>query len=119
MSRRNNSAACSSGRFSSMEATIAPRDPAEAGAVEGRARLAIEDFLHPLKGGPARRGWELGRDVYVSDIAAVLERVEGVDYVKELELLVDGQLQGERVAVPDGRIVSAGEIRLKMESSEL
>jgi len=102
-----------------VKATIAPRDPAEAGAVEGRARLALEDFLHPLGGGPARRGWELGRDVYMSDIAAVLERVEGVDYVKELELLVDGQLQGERIAVADSRIVSAGEIRLKMESSEL
>ena len=99
-----------------VKATLAPRDPAEAGVVEERGRLALEDFLHPLKGGPERRGWELGRDVYMSDIAAVLERVDGVDYVKELDLLVEGQLQGERVAVADNRIVAAGNIRLKLET---
>jgi predicted phage baseplate assembly protein len=99
-----------------VKATIVPRDPAEAGAVEERGRLALEDFLHPLKGGPERRGWELGRDVYLSDIAAVLERVDGVDYVKELDLLVRGQLQGQRVAVADNRIVAAGDIRLKLET---
>ena len=99
-----------------VKASLAPRDPAEAGAVEERARLALEDFLHPLKGGPDRRGWELGRDVYISDIAAVLERVEGVDYVKELDLLVGSQPQGERVAVADYRIVAAGNIRLKLET---
>lgn len=99
-------------------ATVAPLDPAEAGVVEQRSRQALDAFLHPLDGGPDRRGWELGRDVYVSDIAAALERVEGVDYVKEIDLLVDGQLKGERVAVGDNRIVAAGRIKLKLEAAE-
>lgn len=97
-----------------VDATIVPVDPADAGAVETRARAALMRFLHPLHGGPNRRGWAHGRDVYLSDVAAVIERVEGVDYVEELALLLDGQLQGERAPIADGRMVAAGTIRLKL-----
>jgi hypothetical protein len=51
-------------------------------------------------------------------VAAVLERVPGVDYVQELALSIAGKLQGERVAIADERIVVAGEIRLKLTAAE-
>lgn len=98
-----------------LEATIIPLDPAEAGAVEKRAREALETFFHPLRGGPNGGGWELGRDVFLSDVASVLERVEGVDYVEEIALLLNGALQRERVRIAEDRIVVAGEIRIKMK----
>ena len=99
-------------------ATLSPVDTAEAGNVEKAARAALEDFFHPLRGGPDRRGWDLGRDVYMSDVAAVLERVKGVDYVRELTLFVHGNLQGERIPIADDRVVVAGVIRLKLEAAE-
>jgi uncharacterized phage protein gp47/JayE len=95
-------------------ATIKPVNPSDAGAVEQRAREEIENFLHPLTGGPEGKGWELGRDVYLSDLAGVIERVEGVDYVEELALSVGEVLQGDSVSVGDDRVVAAGEIRLKL-----
>jgi len=85
--------------------------------VERRAREALKEFLHPLRGGPAGRGWDLGRDVYLSDVAAVLERVQGLDYVEELTLLLGGAPQGESVPVADDRIVVAGEIMLKLKAA--
>jgi hypothetical protein len=97
-----------------VDAVIVPLDPAEAGSVEQRARAALETFLHPLRGGPQGRGWDLGRDVFLSDIAAVLERVEGIDYVRELSLLLDSEAQGERVRVADDKVVVAGQIRLSL-----
>ncbi|HEV8239273.1 MAG TPA: putative baseplate assembly protein [Thermoanaerobaculia bacterium] len=97
-----------------VEATVAPLDPADAGGVEQRVRAALESFLHPLRGGPERSGWPAGRDVYISDLAAALERVEGVDFVRELHLLLDRQLQGERVAVRPDRVVAAGTLRIKL-----
>ncbi|HEX9670487.1 MAG TPA: baseplate J/gp47 family protein [Thermoanaerobaculia bacterium] len=97
-----------------VDATLAPLDPADAGGVERRARAALEGFLHPLRGGPERQGWAPGRGVYLSDVAAALERVAGVDHVRELALLLDGQLQGERVAVPPHRIAVAGTLRIKL-----
>jgi hypothetical protein len=97
-----------------VEATIIPLDRTEAGAVETRALEALETFLHPLRGGPEGRGWEMGRDVFLSDVAAVLERAEGVDFVKDLTLMLDYKPQGERVSVADDRIVTAGRIKLKL-----
>jgi hypothetical protein len=100
-----------------VQATIAPRDSAEAGTVEQRARQALEEFLHPLRGGPERHGWPLGRHLFFSDMATVLERVRGIDYVEEIFLSVNGNLQGERVPVTDERVVVAGKIQLKLKAS--
>ena len=97
-----------------IEATIAPLNPDEAGEVEERARQALASFFHPLHGGTEGRGWALGRDVFISDVASVLERVEGVDYVRELSLLLNGALQRERVNVADDRIVVAGKIKINL-----
>ena len=99
-------------------ATIVPSDPSQAGAVEKSVRQTLERFLHPLFGGPGGTGWDLGRDVYLSDVAAALERTAGVDYVEELALVVDGVPQGESVAVGDNEIVAAGTILLRLDESE-
>jgi hypothetical protein len=93
---------------------VIPLDPAEAGPVEQRVRQALERFLHPAIGGPEGRGWSFGRDVYLSDVAAVLEVVEGVDHVEELHLVLDGAVQEERVAVPPLKMVAAGELRIRV-----
>jgi len=100
-------------------ATITPLNgDTDIGAVEDAVREALEDFLHPLRGGPERRGWPAGRDVFLSDVAAVLERVADVDYVEELSLMLEGNLQGTSVRVAEDRVVVAGEIRLKFKASE-
>ena len=101
-----------------VEATIAPIDSAEAGSAGQRAQEALQAFLHPLHGGPDRRGFDLGRDLFLSDVAAVLERVPDVDYVEDLALYLNGLRQDERIAIADDRVVVAGEIRLKLKAAE-
>jgi predicted phage baseplate assembly protein len=99
-------------------ATIVPIDAAEAGAVEKLCREALAEFFHPVRGGPESRGWEPGRDVFLSDIATVLERVQGVDHVEDLAIsLEDGDSTGETVAVPDDRIAAAGKMRLSTKAA--
>lgn len=98
-----------------VRAVIAPRDPAEAGAVEAAARTALLAFFHPLFGGPERRGWSPGRAVYLSDVAALLERVPGVDFVAELALLIAGGLQGDHARIPGGYLAVAGDLKIQME----
>ncbi len=48
---------------------------------------ALNRFLDPLRGGPARRGWPFGRDVYRSEILEVIDQTSGVDHVEDLELV--------------------------------
>jgi len=95
-------------------ATLAPKDPAQTGTVEQDALSALAEFLHPLYGGPDGLGWDLGRSVYVSDIAGVLGNVDGVDYIEELSLSVNGVLQGDNVPVPPDQIVVAGQLKLTL-----
>ena len=95
-------------------ATLAPSDPAQAGTVEQDAIEALETFLNPLTGGPEGLGWDVGRGLYASDLAATLGEVDGVDYVESLSLYVNGVLQGEQVQVPAGQIVVAGELQLSL-----
>jgi uncharacterized phage protein gp47/JayE len=95
-------------------ATLAPQDPTQAGTVEQDAQHALATFLHPLYGGPDGLGWDLGRGVFASDIAGVLGNVNGVDYVSELAMSVNGVLQGEHVQVPAGQIVVAGLLKLSL-----
>jgi uncharacterized phage protein gp47/JayE len=97
-----------------VSATIAPKVASEAGDVDADARAALAAFLHPLFGGPTGNGWDLGRGVYLSDVAAALERVDRLDFIEDLELLIDGQPQGTSVAVGPTQIVVAGAIRITL-----
>jgi predicted phage baseplate assembly protein len=99
-------------------ATIAARAFGDAGAVEERVQIALESCLHPLTGGPEGRGWPFGRDVFLSDVAAVVENVEGVDYSEELNLLLNDTPHGERIDVPPDRIVVSGPVRIEMKAAE-
>jgi hypothetical protein len=98
-----------------VEVTVVPLDATEAGAVEQRVCEALSQFLNPLRGSPDGHGWTPGRDVFLSDVASVVERVSGVDYAKAIALLIEGALQGDRIAIAPDRIVVAGDIRIRLE----
>jgi uncharacterized phage protein gp47/JayE len=101
-----------------ISATIVPASASVAGSVENRAREALNQFLHPLHGGPSTDGWDFGRGVYLSDVATVLESVPGLDHAELIQLLVADELQGDFVEVPADQIVVAGSIRLKLKGAE-
>jgi hypothetical protein len=77
----------------------------------GRPRIirALKKFLHPLTGGPKGTGWPFGRNVNVSEIYELLDRLPEVDFVTKTgaldELTTDDpkrlqrNLTGELVAV--------------------
>jgi hypothetical protein len=67
-------------------AQVTPTQPEKADEVSLAVLRRLEEFLHPLRGGPLRKGWELGRDVYLSEVYAEIEAVPGVDHVMSLRL---------------------------------
>jgi hypothetical protein len=99
-------------------ATIVPADPGAAGPAVAAARDALALFLHPLTGGPEGRGWPFGRDIHLSDVAALLARLPGVDVVRELALVVDGSPQGTAVAVQPDRLVCAGDVDVQLGGTD-
>jgi predicted phage baseplate assembly protein len=100
-------------------AVLVPRTPDEAQPMLDATRATIERFLNPLVGGPGGDGWPFGRNVYLSDCAAVLASVPGLDHAEALDLLLDGTPTGEVVPVPADRIVAAGAIDLRIAGLEV
>jgi hypothetical protein len=97
-----------------VNAALKPRELRLAGETQAAALAALQRFLHPLGGGPDGTGWQFGRGVHLSDVAALLELVPGIDHVRTLELTLDGTPRGEVVPVPDNRIVVAGPLRVTL-----
>ncbi|NEW61374.1 hypothetical protein GSY74_08775 [Sulfurovum sp. bin170] len=51
---------------------------------------AIDEYLHPLRGGDDKSGWEFGRGVYVSDIYALVESIEGISCIFDISFHGEG-----------------------------
>jgi phage-related baseplate assembly protein len=73
-----------------VSARLRARPDADPRAIVRVANAALETFFHPLRGGPDRNGWPIGRAVYRSELLAVLNGVAGVAYVEELAWTADG-----------------------------
>ena len=97
-----------------VSAVLVPKDLSTAGTVEAAATAALQKFLHPLTGGPEGTGWAFGRSVFISDVAAILEDVSGLDHVEFLELRLNDTPVGDVVTVPVDRMVVAGSLRLEI-----
>ena len=100
-----------------VQATLVVVDPSQAGVVQHAAHDAIAGFLHPLRGGPEGKGFQPGAELWVSDLAVVVERTAGVDRARDLGYLKRGVAQGQRLEIGAGRLPVAGDIRLKLVES--
>ncbi len=64
--------------------------------LEERVKAALADHFHPIEGGPDGNGRPFGRNVYVSELVALLEGIEGVEHVPEIELFSQMSAQDSR-----------------------
>ncbi len=72
----------------------------DAKEVQEQIRARLETFFHPLSGGDKGTGWDFGRNVYASEVYAVLEQLEGVDYVESVLLSATKQTHQIRAKYP-------------------
>ena len=73
---------------------------------------ALNNFLHPLTGGPQGTGWPLGRDLYRSEVMQLIDQVVGVDNVVSLALVVGncGPQCGNVCLGPTSLIAAGGHV---------
>jgi hypothetical protein len=95
-----------------VQARIHALDQRTSSDVERRAMSALESFFHPLYGGESGRGWDFGRDVQRSEVFAVLQRVEGVDYVESAQLL--GATGASSLEIGEYALVHSGDHLIEM-----
>ena len=63
-------------------------DPALPAEVQQQAEAAVSKYLDPLVGGPQENGWPFGRELHLSQVYALLQRVPSVDFVESVQLHV-------------------------------
>jgi hypothetical protein len=91
-----------------IEVLIARRADTAEGSLRGEVQDTLERFLHPLLGGADGRGWPFGRDLYLSELYALLDGIAGVDYIPDLALSSAcptppaGCVEAEPLFHPDG-----------------
>jgi hypothetical protein len=100
-----------------VSAFLVPKDRSSAGTIETEVLTALARFLHPLTGGPDGQGWDFGRGVYISDIAAILEAIPGVDHAELLELRLNDTPVGDSVNVPSNRMIVAGPLLIEVRGA--
>jgi phage-related baseplate assembly protein len=88
----------------SLGAMIRTYPDASFGEVQTRAMEKLQQYFSPFPGGgPDGEGWPFGRTIYLSEVYAQLEQVEGVDYIQDvrvLRLTTTGEaMDDERTAV--------------------
>lgn len=91
-----------------VEVTIFAKSFDVAGTAERRVRDRLDQFLHPLTGGPQQDGWDFGRNLAASDLYVLLEEIEEVGYVGELRLRVGDFESGEQIEVGADALVASG-----------
>jgi hypothetical protein len=102
---------------------VVPLEPEKGDDVRLAVLRRLAEFMHPLTGGPERQGWEPGRDVHISEVAAEIESVPGVDHLEELSLdlagiqqrsLVLADVRRACIEMPAGSLVTTFDGRIKM-----
>jgi predicted phage baseplate assembly protein len=83
--------------------------------VRQRALADLYRYLNPYIGGPDGDGWPFGRDLHVSEIYGLLQRINGVEFVEQIQLSrIDPNSSappaavGQRLALPRQGIICSG-----------
>lgn len=97
-----------------VRAEILARSAELAGQVEAALRARLAAFLHPLRGGHDGHGWDFGQGVYLSDLAALIEQMDGVDAVRFLQLMSGQGVLGDSVPLAPQQLIAAGDTQLKI-----
>jgi predicted phage baseplate assembly protein len=104
--------------FVAIQALVRVPERSAAGLLEDvqrRAEAALYHYLNPYTGGPRGDGWPFGRDLHVSEIYGVLQRVASVEFVEEVRVgVVDPGSNAEprqappRLQLPPHGIICSG-----------
>jgi predicted phage baseplate assembly protein len=60
------------------------------------ALRALHGYFHPTEGGPDGDGWPFGRPVHVGEVYAVLQRLDGTEFVEDARLFAADPITGAR-----------------------
>jgi predicted phage baseplate assembly protein len=104
-------------------ARLRAKPTADTRRLRAAALEALQSYFHPTVGGPDGQGWPFGRPVHVGEVYAVLQGVNGTEYVEEARLFPADPVTGERgdpadrVDLEPHALVFSYEHRIRVEAA--
>jgi predicted phage baseplate assembly protein len=86
-------------RFVSVEVTAGARKRALRDALRGEIERALYRFINPVHGGPDGEGWPWERNLFQSEVTALVQGIDGVEYVETVRLYVVDMITNTRTPV--------------------
>jgi predicted phage baseplate assembly protein len=100
-------------RYVSVEAGVRARKRANKEELKATIEKKLYTLINPVKGGPDGDGWPWGRSLFHSEIMALIQGVDGVEYVESLQFYVAdlttrtrSRVDGSITCPPDGLLAS-------------
>lgn len=87
--------------FVNIDISITAQVPEYIPFIEKDTSMKLKKFLHPLSGGYDGKGWEFGRIPYLSDIYALVEKIDGVDHINSLKIALISDLDATRKEIKE------------------
>jgi predicted phage baseplate assembly protein len=106
-------------------ARLRAKATANVNRLQASALAALNRYFHPTVGGPDGTGWPFGRPIHIGEVYAVLQQVDGTEYVEEARLFPADPVSGdrgeaaERVDIEPQALVFSYEHRLRVDPSHL
>lgn len=69
-----------------VDATVTYTSPEKGKIIEGKIIDNLKQFLNPISGGQEKTGWELGHNLYVSEVNSIIKNTPGVDYISNINI---------------------------------
>jgi len=90
----------------SVKATVKIKPEYETSKVKQNVEEILQEFLHPITGGPDGNGWPFGRSVFKSEIYERIDNMESVDCVHNIQL-ENGKysFDGLKIEIPENALV--------------
>jgi hypothetical protein len=99
-----------------IKADLYLEDGAVRNTVQDKAQTEIITCFDPVRSGTYwdGKGWPFGRNVYVSEVYALLDKVSGVDYVSNVEVSTPDKTDKDKstteISLQDDELVQVGEL---------
>jgi predicted phage baseplate assembly protein len=86
-------------RFVSVEVEVKARRRVNKETLQNNILGALYKLINPANGGPDGEGWPWEQDLYESEVTALVQRIDGVEYVDAVRLFVVNPADGARTPV--------------------
>ncbi len=97
----------------SVDARLKTRHDMDPETIRREAMNKLYRFLNPVTGGVEQNGWPFGRDLYISEIYAMLQSVPGVEYIEHVKLWLEGKKEPQdRITMSANSLLASAEHRI-------